>query len=165
MARCSRESGDTLHTYVALTESQDWFANIDFSGPSVAARIAQEFAGWAPELSALITESDTKPVLRTLYALPDAHSWQRVPGVTLLGDAAHLSAPNGEGANPALYDGAELAKAIAANRDDLERALEEYEQAMFVRSRQAAADGSQLHELLFGDNAPHSLVSAFLADG
>ncbi len=160
-----RESGDTLHTYVALCESQEWFAGIDFTDADAAtARIAAEFDGWAPELTALITESDTPPVLRPLHSLPIGHRWERVPGVTLVGDAAHLSGPNGEGANLAMYDGAELGKAIAAHPDDVEAALAEYEQDLFPRGAEAAADGVQLHEFLFGANAPHSLVDAFLAD-
>jgi 2-polyprenyl-6-methoxyphenol hydroxylase-like FAD-dependent oxidoreductase len=160
-----RESGGTLHTYVALTEPQDWFAAIDFTdAPAATARIAKEFSGWAPELTALITASDTAPILRSLYALPIGHRWDRVPGVTLLGDAAHLSAPNGEGANLAMYDGAELGKAIAAHPDDIEVALSEYEQAMFPRGTEAATDGTRLHEFLFGDNAPHSLITAFIED-
>ncbi|MFE3774574.1 FAD-dependent oxidoreductase [Streptomyces sp. NPDC057579] len=129
-----RESGDTLHTYVALTRPQDWFAAIDFTDAAAAtARIAAEFAGWAPELTALITDGDTAPVLRPQYALPTGHRWDRVPGVTLLGDAAHLAPPNGDGANLAMYDGAELGKALAAHPDDVETALTEYEQAMFPR--------------------------------
>jgi 2-polyprenyl-6-methoxyphenol hydroxylase-like FAD-dependent oxidoreductase len=157
-----RERGDTLHTYVALTRSQDWFAAIDFTDPAAAAaRIAQEFDGWAPELTALITDGETAPVLRTIYTLPIEHRWDRTPGVTLLGDAAHLTAPNGEGANLALYDGAELGKAIAAYPDDIEAALTEYEQAMFPRSTEAATEGPQLHELLFGDDTPHGLITAF----
>ncbi|MFH9243999.1 FAD-dependent oxidoreductase [Streptomyces lydicus] len=78
-----RESGDTLHTYVALTRPQDGFATIDFTDAAAAtARIAREFDGWAPELTALITDGDTVPVLRPQYALPTGHRWGRVPGVT-----------------------------------------------------------------------------------
>ncbi|MET8136848.1 NAD(P)/FAD-dependent oxidoreductase [Streptomyces sp. NPDC005251] len=157
-----RESGGTLHTYVALSKPQDWFAAIDFTDPAAAAaRIAQEFDGWAPELTSLITDADTAPVLRTLSGLPVEHRWDRVPGATLLGDAAHLSAPNGEGANLAMYDGAELGKAIVAHPDDVEAALAEYEQALFPRSAAAARDGAQLHELLFGDNTPQGLIGMF----
>ena len=157
-----RESGGTLHTYVALTKPEDWFTGIDFTDAATAtARIAQEFDGWAPELTALITDGETAPVLRTLHALPVEHRWDRVPGVTLLGDAAHLAAPNGEGANLAMYDGAELGKAIAAHPEDVETALTEYEQALFPRSAAAAADGAELHELLFGDNTPRSLINMF----
>ncbi|MFJ6853084.1 FAD-dependent oxidoreductase [Streptomyces sp. NPDC091271] len=160
-----RESGGTLHTYVALSESQDWFAAVDFTDSEAAtARIAQEFDGWAPELTALITDGETPPVLRTLSALPVGHRWDRMPGVTLLGDAAHLSAPNGEGANLAMLDGAELGKAVAAHPDDVEAALTAYEQAMFPRSAEAATDGDHLHELLFGDDTPHSLISMFAGD-
>jgi 2-polyprenyl-6-methoxyphenol hydroxylase-like FAD-dependent oxidoreductase len=82
-----------------------------------------------------------------------------VPGVTLLGDAAHLTAPNGEGANLAMYDGFELARAIAAHPEDVETALAEYEQAMFPRSARAAAEGTQTHELLFGAGAPYELIN------
>ncbi|MHC3458569.1 FAD-dependent oxidoreductase [Streptomyces flavovirens] len=157
-----RESGGTLHTYVALSEPQDWFAAVDFTdAAAAAARIAQEFDGWAPELTALITDGETAPVLRTLSALPTGHRWDRVPGVTLLGDAAHLSAPNGEGANLAMLDGAELGRLIAAHPDDVEAALTAYEEAMFPRSAAAATDGARLHGLLFGQDAPHGLITMF----
>ncbi|MFS8204642.1 FAD-dependent oxidoreductase [Streptomyces sp. CWNU-52B] len=160
-----RERGDTLHTYVMLTESREWFADIDFTdAAAVTARVVREFDGWAPELTALITDGESAPVLRTLNALPVELRWDRVPGVTLVGDAAHLSAPNGEGANLAMYDGAELGKAIAAHPDDVEAALTEYEQAMFPRGAEAAAEGVELHELLYGESAPHGLVAMFTGD-
>ncbi|MGW0518683.1 FAD-dependent oxidoreductase [Crossiella sp. NPDC003009] len=156
-----RESGDTLHTYVVLAEPLEWFAAIDFTdAAAVTARIAQEFDGWAPELTALITEADTAPVLRPHYALPTGHRWDRTPGVTLLGDAAHLTAPNGEGANLAMQDGAELGKALAAQPGDLETALAGYEQAMFTRAAKIL-DEAALMEHMFGDDLPHSLVRMF----
>ncbi|MFJ2911788.1 FAD-dependent oxidoreductase [Streptomyces sp. NPDC087228] len=135
-----REKDGTLHTYITLTKPQDWFATIDFTdAAAAAARIAEEYDGWAPELTALITAGETAPVLRPLHALPVGHRWDRVPGVTLLGDAAHLSTPNGEGANLAMQDGAELGKALAAHPDDIETALTEYERELFPRSAAAAA--------------------------
>ncbi|MFI8435817.1 FAD-dependent oxidoreductase [Streptomyces sp. NPDC079020] len=135
-----REKGGTLHAYITLAEPQGWFATIDFTDAAVAAaRIAEEYDGWAPELTALITAGETAPVLRPLHALPVGHRWERVPGVTLLGDAAHLATPNGEGAGLAMQDGAELGAALAAHPDDIRIALAEYEQAMFPRSAAAAA--------------------------
>ncbi|OON82226.1 FAD-dependent oxidoreductase [Streptomyces tsukubensis] len=134
-----REKGETLHTYVMLSKPLDWFADIDFNDPPAAiARIAREFDGWAPELTALITESDTPPVHRPHYTLPVGHRWDQVPGVTLVGDAAHLIPPNGEGANLAMLDGAELGEALAAHPDDIGAALAQYEEAMFVRSAAVA---------------------------
>ncbi|MDT8913325.1 NAD(P)/FAD-dependent oxidoreductase [Amycolatopsis sp. PS_44_ISF1] len=153
-----RERGDTLHVYVALARPLDWFAETDFTDTDAAvARITREFEGWAPELTALITETDVAPVLRPLYTLPAEHHWPRTAGVTLLGDAAHLAPPNGEGANLAMLDGAELGQALAAHPDDPEAALAEYERALFPRSAAAATDGAELHEILFGATTPHSL--------
>jgi 2-polyprenyl-6-methoxyphenol hydroxylase-like FAD-dependent oxidoreductase len=157
-----REAADILHTYVELNRPAEWIASIDFTDASAAtARVAAEFDGWAPELTALITDGETAPVPRMIYALPDRHRWDRVPGVTLIGDAAHLMAPSGEGANLAMLDGAELGKAIAAYPDDIETALTAYETAMFPRSEAEAADARLILELCLGDRAPFSLIDFF----
>lgn len=157
-----REPHGVLHSYVALNKPKEWLAGIDFSDPSTAlARVTKEFDGWAPQLTALITGSDTALVPRPIHALPTGHRWNRVTGVTLLGDAAHLMMPSGEGANLAMYDGAELGRALAANPGDVEAALLAYEEALFPRSAVAAAEAGELSKLLFGENAPGSLVDMF----
>lgn len=44
-----REAGNVLHTYVELTRSAEWIADIDFTDAAAAsARVAAEFDGWAP---------------------------------------------------------------------------------------------------------------------
>lgn len=160
-----REPDGVIHTYVALNKPESWLGGIDFADRGRALGVvAKEFDGWAPALTALITGSDTTPVPRAIHALPDEHRWERLPGVTLLGDAAHLMMPSGEGANLAMCDGAELGTALAAHPGDAEAALAMYEEAMFSRSAFAASEAAALSELLFGDNAPAGLVAAFGGD-
>ncbi|KPC52485.1 FAD-dependent oxidoreductase [Amantichitinum ursilacus] len=160
MAHC--EPGGVLHAYVALQRPEDWFAELrNADSASVRRRIAEEFAGWAPELTALITEGDGAPVIRPTYTLPADHRWSRKPGLTLLGDAAHLMVPSGEGANLALYDGAELARAIVASPNDLEAALLAYETDLFSRSAAVAQEALELIEVLFGEGTPRSLQQMF----
>ncbi len=157
-----REAGNILHTYVELNRPAGWIAGIDFTDAAAAtARVAAEFDGWAPELTALITDGETAPIPRMIYALPDGHRWDRVPGVTLLGDAAHLMPPSGEGANLAMFDGAELGTAITAHPGDIETALTAYEEAMFPRSESEAADAHEILELCLGDRAPFGLIDFF----
>jgi 2-polyprenyl-6-methoxyphenol hydroxylase-like FAD-dependent oxidoreductase len=74
--------------------------------------------------------------------------------VTLLGDAAHVTAPNGDGANLAMYDGAALATALAAHPDDVETALSAYQQAMFTRSMKSTNEVAEFYEILQGANEP-----------
>jgi len=157
-----REHGGALHTYVQVNKPRDWIDGIDFSDPVIArARVTEEFEGWAPELVALIADGETDPIPRPIHALPAHHRWARVPGVTLLGDAAHLMAPSGEGANLAMFDGAELAKAIAARPGDIEAALAAYEEALFPRSAAEAADAEEILRVCLGSDAPQSLVDFF----
>lgn len=159
-----REAGDVIHTYVQLNRPAEWVAGIDFGDPAAAAaRVAAEFGGWAPELTALITDGESAPVPRMIHTLPARHRWERVPGVTLIGDAAHLMPPSGEGANLAMLDGAELGAAIAARPDDIEAALAAYEEAMFPRSEAEAADARELLDLCLGDRAPFGLIDFLTA--
>jgi 2-polyprenyl-6-methoxyphenol hydroxylase-like FAD-dependent oxidoreductase len=158
-----REANATLHAYVALNKPEDWIASIDFSDPvSTLTRVAAEFDGWALELTALLIDTETDPVLRPIHALPIEHRWDRVLGATLIGDAAHLMSPfAGEGANLAMYDGAELGKAIAAHPGDVEAALITYEKDLFPRSASAAAEADRNLKLFFNENAPQSVVDLF----
>jgi 2-polyprenyl-6-methoxyphenol hydroxylase-like FAD-dependent oxidoreductase len=158
-----RYADGTLHTYVALNKPEDWISSIDFGDAKAGlTHIAEEFKGWAPHLVALITDGETDPVLRPIYALPTKHQWKRVPGLTLLGDAAHLMSPfAGEGANLAMYDGAELAKALVATPDDIESALAAYENDLFPRSAEVADETAQNLKRFFDDTAPQSVVDLF----
>lgn len=157
-----REPNAVLHAYVALHRPADWITAVDLTD---TARVAAEFDGWAPELTALITDCDAGPTVRMIHTLPTDHRWDRTPGVTLLGDAAHLSPPSGEGANLAMLDGAELGAAIAAHPGDTEAALAAYEAVMFPRSESAALEALRMQASFGGAHAQSELTSTLSREG
>ncbi len=158
-----RNADGSVAGYVALNGPEAWVRSIDFSDARAGlALVAERFAGWAPHLTGLITGSIADPVLRPIHALPVGHAWPRQAGVTLVGDAAHLMSPfAGEGANLALYDGAELGRSIVASPADPDAALAAYEGALFPRSRDVARMSARNLALFFGDTAPGSVADLF----
>ncbi|RSM56297.1 FAD-dependent oxidoreductase [Amycolatopsis sp. WAC 01376] len=153
----------SLHVYVAVKTDEDWISTVDFSDTASAkAAVLDHFDGWDAGLRALITDADGALTPRPIHALPVGHRWDRVPGVTLLGDAAHLMSPfAGEGANLAMLDGAELGLALAAHPGDAEAALSAYETALFPRSEASAAESAESLVLCFAEDSPKPLLERF----
>jgi 2-polyprenyl-6-methoxyphenol hydroxylase-like FAD-dependent oxidoreductase len=157
-----RDGDGRISVYIALKTPEHWATSsgIDFRDTEAAKlHLLNHFPGWNDQLRALIAESDADLLPRSIYALPVGHRWERTPGVTLLGDAAHLMSPfAGEGANLAMLDGAELAEAILAHPDDMEVALASYEEASFPRSEAAAAESASNLIISFHSDAPQGML-------
>ncbi|MFE0516925.1 FAD-dependent oxidoreductase [Streptomyces sp. NPDC058964] len=157
-----RETDGSFHIYAALKADEGWLDTIDFTDLAAAkTAVLAHFEGWHEDLRALVADADTITP-RRIHALPVGHRWERIPGVTLLGDAAHVMSPfAGEGANLAMLDGAELAEALAAHPGDTEAALIAYEQALFPRSEASAAESAASLETMFGDRGLEQMIEFF----
>jgi 2-polyprenyl-6-methoxyphenol hydroxylase-like FAD-dependent oxidoreductase len=153
---------DDISVGAALRVSQEWTAAVDWTDTAVAKQaLLEHYADWSPTLTDLIRLGAAPIVPRPVHALPVGHRWDRVPGATLLGDAAHVMTPfAGEGANQALFDGAELARALLEH-DDLDAALDAYEEPMFARSEVVAEMSARGMALCLHPDAPRPLLEAF----
>ncbi|ARJ14752.1 NAD(P)/FAD-dependent oxidoreductase [Staphylococcus lugdunensis] len=157
-----REANNIIHTYIEMNRDLDWINRIDFSNKTETIKtILAEFKGWAPEITALLTESDSNILARKINALPDKHRWEPKSGITLIGDAAHLMAPSGEGANLAMLDGAELAEGIAKNYNHFDEVIKEYENQMFPRSEEEQQESHELLDICLGQDSPERFVKLF----
>ncbi|MFG2314385.1 FAD-dependent oxidoreductase [Streptomyces tendae] len=157
-----RETDGSLHAYTALKADEGWLDTIDFTDQAAAkAAVLAHFDGWDEGLRGLVAHAETITP-RRIHALPVGHRWERTPGVTLLGDAAHLMSPfAGEGANLAMYDGAELALALAAHPGDTEAALTAYERALFPRGEASAVESAGSLDTMFGEDGLERMIGFF----
>jgi 2-polyprenyl-6-methoxyphenol hydroxylase-like FAD-dependent oxidoreductase len=110
-------------------------AEVEAGAEDVRASLLALFDGWAAPVLEFL-RLGTAFVSRPVHALPVGHTWAHVPGVTLLGDAAHLMPPLGAGANLAMLEGAELADSVAAcsGSADLDEAVRAFEERMWERA-------------------------------
>ncbi|MFI5959203.1 FAD-dependent oxidoreductase [Cryptosporangium sp. NPDC051539] len=121
--------------------------------------LAEAFADWGPDVPALIRACDDVIVPRTITTLPVGLRWTPHPAVTLIGDAAHLMPPSGEGANQAMLDGAELAQALASDPGYPAAAIRAYEAMMFPRTADAARRSAQIRKMVSA--GAHEMLTFF----
>ncbi|MCM3805346.1 FAD-dependent monooxygenase [Streptomyces sp. DR7-3] len=141
-----RNGDGVVRGYIAFRAAPDWHvgAGVDLTdGESIRSYLVREFGHWSAAMRALIVRNDGDYVPRSFWALPAPLTWEHVPGVTLIGDAAHLMAPfGGHGANLAMLDGAELAHAVS-RATGLDEAVAQYESGMFARSGELAVSSNE----------------------
>ena len=124
------------------------------------------YKDWAPWIRKVIEVCDDDAIYhRPLYMLPIGHRWDHVPGVTLVGDAAHLMTPfAGAGANLAMLDGLELGLALAeaigggASTAEREAAIARWEEKMFTESTTWAKKTYENLHLFLSPDAPASTI-------
>ncbi|MGW5578855.1 FAD-dependent oxidoreductase [Micromonospora chokoriensis] len=149
-----RNSGGHVKVYAQFRAPLDWHTHLDLADvDAVRASLLALFDGWSARVLDLLRHG-TAFVRRPLYVLPVSHTWTHAPGVTLLGDAAHLMPPLGVGANLAMLEGAELAESIAAGAEDLDEVVRAFEERMWVRAgRWATITAAGLERLVSPDPA------------
>jgi 2-polyprenyl-6-methoxyphenol hydroxylase-like FAD-dependent oxidoreductase len=163
--QAQRLGDGTLRIYVCFAmEGVDpnWLKNkFDASDPAATkSNAAPYFKDWKPAIQdCLLLADEDRVEFRPLYMHPVDETWDFFPGLTLIGDAAHLMTPYaGEGVNIAMRDSLELAKKIieGTKLGDLNQAIREYEIDMFKRGSESKGRTNKNKKWFFAKEFPNS---------
>lgn len=127
-----------LTFYAASLYPENWAktSGVNFINPDeVNACLIKYYKGWNPIFFTLF-KACKQFVVRPLNYFPLDQNWEAKSNVTLIGDAAHLMPPSGEGVNTAMLDALDLSECLCSTEfPGLKAAISEYETRM--RSRAA----------------------------
>jgi 2-polyprenyl-6-methoxyphenol hydroxylase-like FAD-dependent oxidoreductase len=149
-----RESSGLARVSAKVRSPQPW-------RPAGRGDVLRKYADWSPTLTALIEAADDPVVTRDLRVTPPGMSWPSHPGLTLIGDAAHLMPPVGEGANQGLLDAAELAAEVIASPGDGPGAIARYEMRMRSRIGPIERKSAQMEKMILSPTALEDMVRFF----
>ncbi|KAF9571933.1 hypothetical protein EC968_010526 [Mortierella alpina] len=163
----SQRNGDgSIRTYLALKIDEQNFSELKFpDAASARSYLLAKYSDWGENLKDQIRKCDDDITPREIYALPVPHVWESKPGVTLIGDAAHLMSPYaGEGANLAMWDGAELGLALVdavKTGKDLHAATAEFEKRMYAMSLPKAEESALNLKTFSSENGLQAVLDFF----
>jgi len=129
--------------YIGFKTEEDWIqiCGINFSDKTqVLTWFRQAFADWDSNWLNLFEKAEYPLVLRPQYCMPLDQTWEALPNLTMLGDAAHLMPPYaGEGVNMAMLDALELSNCLTSNKfSTIQTAIAAYENQMRSRASEVA---------------------------
>ena len=144
--QAQRQGDGSLRTYGSLRVPEDFIetCGLDWTEPHTARKeyVKRYFSHVHADLQRVMLESPDNTIPRPLYELPVGFTWSSRPGMTLIGDAAHVMTPYaGVGVNVGMGDALVLAKEIIAvveSQKTLDEGLRAYEQEMFPRAEKNA---------------------------
>ncbi|MBE9599420.1 FAD-dependent monooxygenase [Pedobacter sp. MC2016-24] len=126
-----------LTFYAASLYPENWVkdSGIDFDNHAeVYTFLTQSYGDWNPVFFTLFQASPNF-VPRPLDYFPLDQHWEAKANLTIIGDAAHLMPPSGEGVNTAMLDALDLSECLTDARfKDPKAAITEYEGRMRERA-------------------------------
>ncbi|SDN35938.1 NAD(P)/FAD-dependent oxidoreductase [Ensifer sp. YR511] len=153
-----RNGGGHVRVYAAIPVSPDETQRPDVALAGMTkGGLLKRFEGWSDTLLGLISDAYAIAAIRPIVALPPGLRWTYRPGLTLVGDAAHVMPPVGVGVNLAMLDAANLAECLVYAPDWL-MAVQQYETIMLNRAARAADQAAAGFADLFSADAPAGML-------
>lgn len=162
----SSKGDGSLVFYAGLNKDESWFKNsgIDFTqAAEVHTWFKDTFADWDPLWFELFEKAEPHFTVRPQYCMPLDQSWEALPNMTMLGDAAHVMPPYaGEGVNMAMQDALELSRCLYdTSFKTIQQAIAQYEKQLNARFAQIGGITMEQTASLHSEDALKNLLAMF----
>nr|WP_068892367.1 NAD(P)/FAD-dependent oxidoreductase [Pedobacter panaciterrae] len=158
----SSKGDGSIDFYISSKKDENWLQtnDIDFTDPiQVNDWFKEEFSGWDEVWFELIRNTGLPLLLRPQYCIPLDQTWEAQPNITLLGDAAHIMPPSGEGVNLAMLDALELCECLNNEEfNNTQSAIASYEEIMRARATKEAEESLEMAQWMHAVDALNSMV-------
>ncbi|WP_183575110.1 FAD-dependent oxidoreductase [Mucilaginibacter sp. X5P1] len=162
----SSKGDGSLVFYPGFKKEENWSreCGIDFTDKAqVITWFKKEYAGWDSSWLELFENASSAFIPRPQYCMPPDQTWEALPNLTLLGDAAHLMPPYaGEGVNMAMLDALELSQCLVSEDfANTQTAIAAFEKQMRARASETARDTLESTAALHSPDAITFLINVF----
>jgi 2-polyprenyl-6-methoxyphenol hydroxylase-like FAD-dependent oxidoreductase len=154
----------SLAFYVSFKVDESQIKNIDFTDKTkVFAWFKNNFAEWDNVWNELFENTEITFMPIQINCIPLNQTWQALPNLTLLGDAAHLMPPfAGEGVNMAMLDAVELSDCLCNEEfSDIQTAIAFYEHQMRKRAAEVAQKSLENGDKMHSPDALQKMLTFF----
>jgi 2-polyprenyl-6-methoxyphenol hydroxylase-like FAD-dependent oxidoreductase len=161
-----QKGGGDLGFYASFKADENWTKTngLDYADK---AQMLEWFKTEYPEWSTVwyeLFENVSAPFIpRPIYCIPLDQTWESLPNLTMIGDAAHVMPPfAGEGANMAMLDALELSEYLTSEQyKTVQEAISNYEIIMRKRASEAAKESLENGEKMHSKEALKTMLEFF----
>jgi len=162
----SAKGDGCLSFYTGCKDDETWVksSGIDFNDiKQVAAWFKERFGDWDEVWQELFATDRMYVVPRAMYHYPLDQTWDALPNLTMLGDAAHRMPPYaGEGVNMAMQDALELYESLTNPEfKTIQAAIAHYETTMRMRASEVTSVSVMQTDALHASDGLEYLVDMF----
>jgi len=161
------QKGDgNIGFYASLKADEHWATNNDlahYDNTQLLQWFKAAYAEWSNIWYELFENAVLPVIPRPIYCMPLDQTWETLPNLTMIGDAAHVMPPfAGEGANSAMLDALELSEYLTSGKyGTVKEAISSYEINMRKRASMATQRSLENGERMHSAGALQKMLAVF----
>ena len=161
-----QKANDEIGFYISFKAEENWAtkSGLNFYDKSQMLEwFKKEYSQWSNIWYELFENATTPFIPRPINCMPLDQTWEALPNLTIIGDAAHVMPPfAGEGVNMAMLDALKLSECLTNNKyNSVGEAISFYEINMRQRASVMTKESLENGEKMHSENALSTMTNFF----